>query len=497
MTNLKIFSFGFLAASIFILGNTTGASAQTTASIGSFNANPQTVGYGISTNISWTLQNAGGASITVFCPDGTSATNAISGGSFPCNTKTFVSQADSDNLGLTLTNWSGTTKSVTVRLTPRDKSGVDMDSSARDIAVLVGTSPIPIGSWSAPTSTPSGVPTTFSWVSRDTPGVNLILGCSNYITATLSDGTLIQCGTLISAAMQPQSGSISLILKNSLNSSSTISVSVIPAITSTSYDQSHGETKVIEVGPFQTAPVPTITNLGITNSSPVSDSPVTLFWTGKNLEGVNVIFTCGNYVGPSLVIAGSPTSTLPCNATAFGSALSGTGSTTLSFNNLSRVADNVTITLIPKVGNGYDGTKSRTISISVQPPGSVTSAVKPSVSNYYYGLNGTTNSPSTTNSPAVSTGATTGVSNNSAAKLNLVRSLYKGLNGDDIKRLQAYFAADQKNYPGMFVSGYFGSLTETAVKKFQCLQGIACSGSPSSNGYGAVGPKTRAKLNSF
>lgn len=43
----------------------------------------------------------------------------------------------------------------------------------------------------------------------------------------------------------------------------------------------------------------------------------------------------------------------------------------------------------------------------------------------------------------------------------------------------------------------FGVQTEKALKTFQCAQGISCSGSPETNGYGTVGPATRAKLNSL
>lgn len=43
-------------------------------------------------------------------------------------------------------------------------------------------------------------------------------------------------------------------------------------------------------------------------------------------------------------------------------------------------------------------------------------------------------------------------------------------------------------------TAYFGSLTRAALKRFQCDKGIACSGSETTTGYGAVGPKTRAAL---
>lgn len=40
----------------------------------------------------------------------------------------------------------------------------------------------------------------------------------------------------------------------------------------------------------------------------------------------------------------------------------------------------------------------------------------------------------------------------------------------------------------------FGSLTQEAVRKFQCAKGIACEGDESSTGYGFVGPRTRVAL---
>jgi spore germination protein YaaH len=72
------------------------------------------------------------------------------------------------------------------------------------------------------------------------------------------------------------------------------------------------------------------------------------------------------------------------------------------------------------------------------------------------------------------------------------RSLYAGLSGTDVKTLQetliskGYLAAGK-------ATGYFGSLTEAAVKKFQCEKGIICSGAAVS-GYGVAGPKTQAAL---
>ena len=41
---------------------------------------------------------------------------------------------------------------------------------------------------------------------------------------------------------------------------------------------------------------------------------------------------------------------------------------------------------------------------------------------------------------------------------------------------------------------YFGTLTSSALKKFQCAILSVCSGSPNTTGWGATGPKTRAAL---
>ena len=69
------------------------------------------------------------------------------------------------------------------------------------------------------------------------------------------------------------------------------------------------------------------------------------------------------------------------------------------------------------------------------------------------------------------------------------RSLYLGLTGADVKILQEKlitlgYLAEGKN------TGYFGALTASALKKFQCEQKIVCSGL----GYGIYGPKTQSSL---
>ena len=68
------------------------------------------------------------------------------------------------------------------------------------------------------------------------------------------------------------------------------------------------------------------------------------------------------------------------------------------------------------------------------------------------------------------------------------RNLWRGMSGEDVRKLQALLGVTPQ-------SGYFGAVTEAAVQNFQCKYTIACSGTPDSNGYGLVGPKTIQKLN--
>ena len=91
-----------------------------------------------------------------------------------------------------------------------------------------------------------------------------------------------------------------------------------------------------------------------------------------------------------------------------------------------------------------------------------------------------------------SSGAGTSSSSTSAAVGQFLRALALGSTGDDVSSLQTFLARDPSVYPEGRVTGYYGRLTETAVKNFQEKYGIASSGIP---GYGRVGPKTRAKLN--
>src|SRR3989344_5663122 len=75
-----------------------------------------------------------------------------------------------------------------------------------------------------------------------------------------------------------------------------------------------------------------------------------------------------------------------------------------------------------------------------------------------------------------------------------VRTLSKGMSGADVTALQTFLIA--QGFLSATATGYFGPLTEAAVKSYQRAQNIIAIGSPKTTGYGAVGPRTRAALNS-
>ncbi|MBI5458078.1 peptidoglycan-binding protein [Candidatus Kaiserbacteria bacterium] len=76
---------------------------------------------------------------------------------------------------------------------------------------------------------------------------------------------------------------------------------------------------------------------------------------------------------------------------------------------------------------------------------------------------------------------------------HLTRNLSFGSRGNDVVELQAFLIAEGDLAAGNS-TGNFYSLTEAAVKQFQCRQNIICSGTPPSTGWGIVGPITRTVI---
>lgn len=95
----------------------------------------------------------------------------------------------------------------------------------------------------------------------------------------------------------------------------------------------------------------------------------------------------------------------------------------------------------------------------------------------------------TTATSAVSSGTVT----TQTAAPTLTRNLTLGTKGDDVSALQQ-FLTQTGDYTYPEVTGYYGPVTQAAVERYQARNNIISSGSPSTTGYGSVGPKTRAAL---
>jgi peptidoglycan hydrolase-like protein with peptidoglycan-binding domain len=76
----------------------------------------------------------------------------------------------------------------------------------------------------------------------------------------------------------------------------------------------------------------------------------------------------------------------------------------------------------------------------------------------------------------------------------ITKPLSKGSSGTWVIILQTLLATNATIFPEQAVTGYYGPATARAVGRFQIKYGIAKQGD---TGYGSVGPKTRAVLNTL
>lgn len=71
-------------------------------------------------------------------------------------------------------------------------------------------------------------------------------------------------------------------------------------------------------------------------------------------------------------------------------------------------------------------------------------------------------------------------------EIKFLRSLRRGMSGDDVRDLQELLAQHPDIYPHGLITGFFGELTERALRKFQEKFGIEA--------IGIFGPKTQARI---
>lgn len=79
------------------------------------------------------------------------------------------------------------------------------------------------------------------------------------------------------------------------------------------------------------------------------------------------------------------------------------------------------------------------------------------------------------------------------ACLSISRTLKRGSENNDVIKLQQ-FLTTTGDYTYGEITGYYGSVTETAVQRWQARTGLVTGGTPATTGYGVVGPQTRAAM---
>lgn len=97
--------------------------------------------------------------------------------------------------------------------------------------------------------------------------------------------------------------------------------------------------------------------------------------------------------------------------------------------------------------------------------------------------------------PVVGVPSTTPPAVSNRSCLSLTGNIGRGDRGGEVEKLQRYLTATG-HYTYGEITGYFGSATEAAVKRFQASRGVVSSGTPATTGYGLVGPATRRALGS-
>ncbi len=473
--NYYLFFFGALVTS-----------ADIPPSVNNLYISASSINSGQPIGFTWSLSNSSGSSFIIPCQTGIKISYADGSGSLSCGSRYALSNPSNGSASLAINNVTGGLRTITFQVIPKDMSGTDYDSGLVQTQITLYTLSEPITDLTInPTTLTSGSGATLTWAGHVVDGVNISIDCSDGVTVSSPNYTnslYIPCG--ISPAFPSDLGvlgSLPLTFNNQSDNTKTITIKLLPVITSGLYDGTHAKIVTIDVKPKTATPL-SIDSFSASSTTVLSGSPVKVSWSISNSAGANFYLMCdsGNIMATS---SANPNGTLPCNQkyisdTDFGSS----GLLTFQFSDIGSTAQPVSLTLVPSPQTcTYDGTKSKTISFLV---------TKTSISStQYYGTYPT---------GSVNQGTTnTAQTSFKKARVLFARGLRVGITGDDVKALQEFFAQDKTIYPEGLTTGYFGSATLRAIQRFQAKYGIATSGTPDTTGYGALGPKTRALINGF
>ena len=482
----------FKKTAFIVLGFLLGASpvfALGAPNVTSFIANPQTINYGYSTLLSWTIDNSSGYSLYFTCPPTGVTIKRDTGVAFPCNTKQSVSTSSNDSAAFFVNNVTGNPVVIIAKIIPQDVSGADYTSGAATVNLYVGAVPNPITDFSYATTSTTGqtYPITLSWAGVEVTGTNIQFECKDGVQIYSTNPAVslpVACGKPAYVSDLPASGTASVYFVNSNQYPVDQAVRIFPAISANVYDATHSRSLTLSVPIKPPKAVASISSFSSPQTLIASGQNINLSWITSNTLGVNLKISCAPLLTWSNVTS-TTTAPLFCDTLGFATALPPTGSTTVSFTNRNTSSIGVTVSLLPQNFDGtYDGTNTSSISLRVLEPGHVeqpqTTPGVPSV---------------TPASTIAGTGALIStVGKNVLHTLIFSLNLRQGSRNAQVTALQNLLRQDSTLYPEGIVSGYMGPATTTALKRFQVRYGIA---KPGEDGYGLVGPKTRAKLNSI
>jgi len=447
-------------------------------SVQSFTSNSTSLGSGQVASFSWSIADGGGYSFVIPCTQGMKFKKA-DGSILYCDTPITSVSTATDTIDLTVWNLSGFTKSFTARITPKDATGADVSSARKDIAISVTPVSKPIETMTGTTTIDSLVPYTLSWSSSIIDGANLSISCASTINATSSSYTkgFLPCNTPIFASDLAASGSLTLSFNNSAPTAKDITLTLLPAMAPGVYNGAQTESLTVSVETnISPNPITTSFTASSTLGRVLTNATTTLLWATEKSSGANLRTSCNANI-ITTITTGDATSTPKCNALAFDTSLPASGSASISFENKSYTNEPITIMLVPeRRAGGFDATRGKELSFIVLPKGASLPVVAPQ--------------PSTTTLPP----PTVPQSSTSVAKILFTKYLGRGSSNAEVRALQEFLAKDATLYPEGSVTGYFGPATERAVKRLQIKYGLGNIGTP---GFGGVGPKTRALLNSL
>ena len=457
----------------------------------SFVAGSSMLGSGQIASLTWNLADAGGYSFIIPCVTSVKF-KKIDGTLFPCDTSTPSTAISANGIDLSVWNYSGSTKTFTARIIPKDASSVDYPSSARDIQLSVTPMQHPIENVVASTSVSSLVPYVLSWTASLLDGINLSLSCSSDIhTAVItssSPSVLAQselpCGTQIFPQNLPASGSITLLFKNADTMTRDITLILSPMMSPGLYNGMQTERITLSVNPYIAPKAQTSSfTASTTLLSTLEGTPLSFSWATTGTTGANISVSCNDHV-TATIVTNSGTSTPRCGTIAFTNPLSATGTGTITFLNNDLVSQPINVTLLPQLTNGgFDGTAGKNLTFQILPKG-VTPTILPETPH----LTGTV-----FDTPTLQKNTEKGTTE-LVAKIMFTKNLARGASGSDVRDIQEFLKKDAGVYPEGITNGMFGPITERAVKRFQLKNNIADAKNP---GYGIIGPKTRAFINSL